>query len=86
MREYAEALRKYPWLQKGIGAVACAPSALNARPVRIYVESDDDGLHVTARVDDYEKNAVDLGIAKFNFAAAVGGEWEWGNGGKFLPW
>ncbi len=86
VREYAEALRKYPWLQKGIRAVACAPSALNARPVRICVESDDDGLHVMARVDDYEKNAVDLGIAKFNFAAAVGGEWEWGNGGKFLPW
>ncbi len=45
---------------------------LNARPVRIYVESDDDGLHVTARVDDYEKTRSTLGIAKFNFAAAVG--------------
>lgn len=84
VKEYAEALHRFPWLQKGVGAVACAPSALNARPVRIGVVSDESGLSVVAKVADYEKNAVDLGIAKYNFASAVGGEWEWGNGGKFL--
>ena len=83
--EYASALQEFPWLQTGLEAVACAPSAMNKRPVRISVKEIEGARRVTASVPDMKTQAIDLGIAKFNFQAAVGGVWDWGNGAPFLP-
>ncbi|MDE7160510.1 MAG: hypothetical protein K2O24_06695 [Muribaculaceae bacterium] len=81
--EYADACRQFPWLETGLAGAACAPSWANGRPVRFAVK---DGA-VIARVDTkVEHNLIDLGIAKYNFAAAVGhGDWEWGNEAPFIP-
>ena len=81
--EYASALHEFPWLQTGLEAVACAPSALNRRPVRISVKEIDGERRVVASVPDLKTQAIDLGIAKFNFQAAVGGIWDWGNAAAF---
>lgn len=66
-------------------AVKCAPSALNKQPVSLTVKDTEDGVNLYAEVDDYKKNAVDLGIAKCNVALAVPGVWEWGNDAPFFP-
>lgn len=75
---FEEALKKYPLLADGMEGVACAPSALNKRPTRIFV--DDEG-RLCARVDaSNPKNLIDLGIAEFNFNFATDTRCEWGNG------
>ncbi len=79
-----KALAEMPWLQEGLEAVACAPSALNKRPVRIAVDPSGDTPTVTAYVDTKnERNLIDLGIAKYNFASVCDGDWEWGNHSQF---
>ncbi|MDR1754083.1 MAG: nitroreductase [Eubacterium sp.] len=71
-----------PWFWSGIDAVLKAPSAMNRRPVTL---SCNDG-EITASISgkkDYEY--IDLGIAKLHFEiGALGGDWEWGNGGTFI--
>lgn len=81
--EYSEALKTFPWLETGLTGVACAPSWMNGRPVRFSIKDSS----VIATVDPkVEHNLIDLGIAKYNFAAAVGhGDWEWGNNARFIP-
>lgn len=80
-----------PWLVNGLKGVACAPSSLNKQPVRVYPKLQGMArgagrLTVTASVEDANGSSlIDLGIAKYNFAKAAGGVWEWGNGASFYP-
>lgn len=80
----AKAVQLYPKLEDALRAVACAPSALNKRPVRIWLDAMRD---IRAAVPDYaaKYSPVDLGVAKFNFRAVFDGEWEFGNCAKFIP-
>lgn len=83
--ELKKAMEKIPWLYDGLQAVACAPSALNKQPVRIAADVSQPIAEVRAFVDTKNrKNLIDLGIAKFNFAAVCNGEWEWGNNAPFF--
>ena len=71
------------WFRSGIKAVQKAPSAVNRQPV---IFAYDAGI-ITASVQDItvEGIAFDLGIAKLHFEiGAGGGEWVFGNGGKFF--
>lgn len=78
---YDAAIAEFPYLKDGLEAVACAPSALNKRPVRISVVEENGVKKLVAKVDDSnKKNLIDLGIAKFNFNFATSTECEWGNG------
>lgn len=79
---YKEATDKYPWLPNALEAVACAPSSLNKRPVRITLS--DSGELCARSLPADAKSAIDLGIAKFNFAAVAPGEWEWGEKAPFI--
>ena len=79
--EYDRAVEECGNLREGLEAVACAPSALNKRPVRIFLTDKDGEKIPCARVDaSNPKNLIDLGIAKFNFNFATETECEWGNG------
>ena len=79
--EYDRAVEECGNLREGLEAVACAPSALNKCPVRIFLTDKDGEKIPCARVDaSNPKNLIDLGIAKFNFNFATGTECEWGNG------
>lgn len=81
--EFARAEELFPDLMIGLEALACAPSGLNRQPVRVRL--DDNGM-LRAYADACAYNApVDLGIGKFNFAAAAGGSWEWGEDAPFIP-
>lgn len=77
-----EALSRFPMLGNGLEGVACAPSALNKRPVRVFINEN---AQVCARVcGTNPKEMIDLGIAKFNFCYATDSECEWGNGAPML--
>lgn len=79
--EYEAAIRAYPFLQEGLEGVACAPSALNKRPARVFLTEKDGIRQLCAKVDaSNPKNLIDLGIAKFNFNYVTLTECEWGNG------
>lgn len=65
--EYKEAKRLYPKLDDGLQGVACAPSAMNARGVRITLE---DGRLKAVFAKGH--NLTDMGIAVYNFEAASG--------------
>ena len=80
-KEYQKALSLFPNLTAGLEAVACAPSSLNKRPVRVFMKKIDGYGQLCARVDDRNpKNLIDLGIAKFNYNYATETLSEWGNG------
>lgn len=87
---YSMALEKMPWLENGLRALAAAPSYLNHQPVRIIPkEINEPGggkkLTVVAVINETNpKTLVDLGIGKYNFAQATGGDWKWGNGEPFF--
>ena len=83
--EYRKALDRFPWLADGLEALTSAPSSLNKQPVRIFIKNpDQENAAVCAKVDTkVTKNLIDLGIGKYNFAAAAGGDWEWGNRSPF---
>ena len=71
------------WFLAGMKAVSKAPSAVNRQPVMFAYEND----VVSASIGGFkgEADALDLGIAKLHFEqGAGGGEWEFGNGGKFI--
>lgn len=78
----ADAVDLYPKLQEALEAVACAPSALNKRPVRIWIDSEND-IHACVP-SDAGFFPIDLGIAKFNFSQIIPGEWLWGNNARLL--
>lgn len=73
----------YPLLPQALEAVACAPSAVNKRPVRIWIDTEKD-IHASLTTDA-SFAPCDLGIAKFNFQEVFPGEWTWGDGARFLP-
>lgn len=78
-----EACTLYPKLKEALKAVACAPSALNKRPVRIRLDEE---KNIRASVADYSGYApIDLGVAKFNFQSVFDGEWDFGNDTPFYP-
>lgn len=84
--EYTRALMSFPWLDKALEALACAPSALNRRPVRLkMIESNGHSAIIAYNVSQNQYSPVDLGIAKFNIAAIVPGLWDWGERGEFHP-
>lgn len=75
------ALEQFPSLRTGLQAVACAPSALNRRPVRLFVGGDESAPCICAKVNPGNpRNLIDLGIAKFNYNYATSSECLWGNG------
>lgn len=80
-----EALARFPMLQRGLEGVACAPSALNKRPVRVRLDGKEGNLSPCAFVEHPDpKNLIDLGIAKFNYNFATSTECEWGNGSPLV--
>lgn len=79
------AIEKFPMLKVGLEAVACAPSSLNKRPVRVFLNEEPGIQSLCAGVDESNpKNLIDLGIAKFNFNFATSTECEWGNGSPLI--
>ena len=84
--DYKEAKRLIPDLDKGLEAIACAPSAANRQPVRIHLVELEGVGHVAAFTSkDSPDMRIDLGIAKFNFASVVNGIWDWGQNAPFIP-
>lgn len=77
----AQASAKFPTLISGLEALASAPSQLNKQPVRIHVGTD--GALRAFIPDPSQKDLIDLGIGKFNFAAATGARFRWGNDAPF---
>lgn len=80
------ALKKFKFLKKGLEAVACAPSALNKRPCRIWIGNREEEEVVRIGIPEIkERQFIDLGIAKSNFTEACGGFFDWGNGAPYYP-
>lgn len=78
--EFKQALEEFQELGTGMEGIACAPSALNKRPVRVFIKCIEGRNMICAKVDEgNKKNLIDLGIAKFNFNYATYTECEWGN-------
>lgn len=76
-----KAEKEFPELRAGLEAVACAPSAVNRRPARIFVDEKSGRPCVCACVKDSNPSTlIDLGIAKYNYNFATSTECEWGNG------
>ncbi len=83
--ELSEAEEKIECLHLGLEGIACAPSALNRQPVRVFLQEYDGAILPCAKVDKgSEQNLIDLGIAKFNFNYATSTECEWGNGSPLV--
>lgn len=81
---YETAVSNFPYLPQGLAGLSSAPSARNKQPVRIHTRTVGDELMLCAYVDQPDTaSLIDLGIGKFNFAAAAGGIWEWGNDAAF---
>lgn len=68
-------------LASGLEGIACAPSAVNRQPVRVKV---DNGEIIAFTEGNTSRDMVDLGIAMWNFRAAAGGEWDFGNPAIYL--
>lgn len=84
-QEYSAALKTFPFLEDGLEGVACAPSALNKRPTRVFIGEWNGRKAPCAKVDaSNPKNLIDLGIAKYNFNFATSTECEWGNGAPLI--
>lgn len=82
-----EALALFPdILERGLTAVAEAPSALNRQPVRVSLGKNAEGKDILiGKVKEgNERDLIDLGIAKFNFNYATFTECEWGNGAPMM--
>lgn len=83
--EYKYAIKNFKWLPLALEALACAPSAVNRRPVRLKMTEVETGKAIKAFTITKGGAPIDLGIAKYNIASVVGGEWEWGENGIFIP-
>lgn len=81
--EYEVARQELKWLDVALEAVACAPSSLNKRPVRLKTTTVKGKLQIEATTNGQETSLVDLGIAKFNVTAVVPGIFDWGKPGIF---
>lgn len=73
-------------LEKGLTAIAEAPSALNKQPVRVSMDKNMAGRNIlVAKVKEgNDRDLIDLGIAKYNFNYATSTECEWGNGAPLM--
>lgn len=81
----AQAVTLFPQLKLGLEGVACAPSSLNKRPVRIFLKGEGENAVPCAKVEEVTPtNLVDLGIAKFNYNYATTTECAWGNGASLV--
>lgn len=67
-----EARILYPRIDEALEAIACAPSARNLCPTRIWLDAD--GNICAGTVSDGGFSQVDLGIAQFNFEQIIPGE------------
>ena len=68
------------WIRKGMEAVIPAPSAVNSQKPHF----DYTGGVLTASVKHISfLDLVDLGIAKYHFVCEAGGQFDFGNGGKY---
>lgn len=80
-KDFEEKCKSFPNLKTGTEAVECAPSAMNKRPVRVFIRNIKGKDLICAKVNETnKKNLIDLGIAKFNYNFVTGTECEWGNG------
>jgi len=78
--DISKGLEIFPDLLTGLEAIAYAPSALNRRPVRVFIKPIDGKECLCAKIDKQDKGLlIDLGIAKFNFNYATSTFCEWGN-------
>lgn len=78
--EIEKAYEEFPELRDGIKGIACAPSAMNRRPVRVFIDKTDGMNCLCAKVKDGNTAfLIDLGIAKFNFNYATASKCRWGN-------
>jgi hypothetical protein len=83
-KDYSKAQEIAHNLSDGLEAISCAPSAMNKKQTRVHLLQKDKEQYIASFTDeDSIANQIDLGIAKFNFASVVGGEWEWGQNGVF---
>lgn len=84
--DYEVAKGKFPELEEGMKGIACAPSALNRRPARVFVKRENGKDVLCAKVDKPDDNGllIDLGIAKFNFNYATSTFCEWGSGAPLI--
>lgn len=81
----AQAMSMFPDLKLGLEGVACAPSALNKQPVRIFLKGEGENAVPCAGVEEETPgNLIDLGIAKFNYNYATATECSWGNGASLV--
>lgn len=83
--EFESACEKIYTLKMGTEAVSIAPSAVNKRPVRIFVIEEGNSLTPCAKVEvkNYMNN-IDLGIAKFNYNFVTDTQCQWGNGSPLI--
>ncbi|MDE6793792.1 MAG: hypothetical protein K2J63_00625 [Muribaculaceae bacterium] len=83
--EAAQAMTLFPDLKLGLEGIACAPSSLNKRPVRVVLKGVGENAVPCAKVEEATPtNLVDLGIAKFNYNYATTTECAWGNGASLV--
>lgn len=71
-------------LESALKAVACAPSSLNKRPVRICLDHTTNNIVAFTNKND-SKTMIDLGIAKYNICSITGLWPEWGNHAPLVP-
>lgn len=83
--EALEAMTIFPNLKDGLEGVACAPSSLNKRPVRVNVKGrGKDAVPCAFVKEATPSKLIDLGIAKFNYNFATSTECLWGNGAPLV--
>lgn len=78
------ALNLNPDLELALKAVACAPSSLNKRPVRICLDQITNNI-AAFTINNDSKTMIDLGIAKYNICSVTGLFPEWGNNACLIP-
>lgn len=80
-----ESERMFPILRDGLEGMACAPSAMNRRPARIFIGDADGKPALCAKVEKaVPEQLIDLGIAKYNFNYATDTLFEWGDGAPLI--
>lgn len=79
---YEDIEHRWPSLIKPLESVACAPSSMNRRPVRICITESKNSEFPQIRaklIKNYNGVEIDLGIAMANWQVCAGGEWDFGN-------
>ena len=85
VEEYVKTCEKLPYLPSMLEALDCSPSSMNKKPVRLTAVLENGSPVLQAVVpDENPTRLIDLGIAKYNMGLVADGDWEWGNGGRFI--